>query len=418
VSSPVGQGGTAVGGERVRPLVSAVVTTRNRANLLREALESVLHQQGAGDDYELELIVVDVASTDTTPDVVSAYPVTRYIRLPERRRSGTARNAGAAASRGQYVAFLDDDDLWLPDKLQLQVPALEAHPEAGAVYSRVVVRSEGGEWIQPGGASPPSGAIFEALLRTNVCGGVLRFLIRRAALDVVGLFDETLPRAEDYDLWLRLAYRFPILFVPGQVGVYRPAPDGNRATTLTAGLDPKVVRYVAEKALALLPDTPGHASLRRQARAWAEARVATQLAAARDADAVWSEMIEAVRRSPVILAEPAVRDSLVSTARRCVRTFDSPSSRARAASADLRVAAHTAGRRHALRRVQAAIWADAATDLLRATPRDWRGWSSAVARAVSYDPGHAIRRALKGLRRFLRSSRKRLRFGPPRSGQQ
>lgn len=368
----------------MKPLVSAIVSTCDRAGLLSGALDSVLAQDGVGEGFDLEVIVVDDASTDATSDVVACYPSVRYVRLPERRGASAARNAGVAASRGRYIAFLDDDDLWLPGKLRLQVPALAAHPEAGAVYSHVIARGDGPDSLRPTEANPHSGAVFLALLRGNVLGGVLRFLIRRAALDVAGSFDETVPTGEDYDLWLRLAFHFPIVFVPGPVGVWRVNPRGKRATNMSKGLSAERIRYVAEKAIALLPDTPEHAALREQARVWAEMRVVTQLSAAEDAGAVLPRMVEALSCRPAIVRDAEVRAALLRTAQRCVAASGAPLAAARAVCGEIGAAVRgrlAADDRWRLQRLLAAIWWRAGADLLWRARR-WRAVSSGVRRLL------------------------------------
>ena len=94
-----------------RPLISAIIPTRNRAVLLPRALDSVYAQEGIGEQFDLEVVIVDDASADATPDVVTQYPRARYIRLSTPRGASGARNAGIAVSRGALIAFLDDDDL-------------------------------------------------------------------------------------------------------------------------------------------------------------------------------------------------------------------------------------------------------------------------------------------------------------------
>src|SRR5574341_1361744 len=150
---------------QMRPLVSVIVPTHNRAGLLGEALDSVFAQQGAGELFDLDVIVVDDASSDHPAGVVSRYPSARCIRLDENRGLSGARNVGLEAARGSYVAFLDDDDLWLPRKLKLQVAALERTPAAGVAYSQYYVRSRGGKAIlMPEAGTAPSGWVLPAML--------------------------------------------------------------------------------------------------------------------------------------------------------------------------------------------------------------------------------------------------------------
>src|SRR5260370_9471328 len=145
-----------------RPEVSVIIPTRNRAPLLARALDSVFSQEGHGDQFDLETIVVDDGSTDSTTAVVGEYAQVHYLRLSTPRGASAARNAGIEASRGVYICFLDDDDVWLPGRLKLQIPVLERHPEAGAVYSQVFHTLYGKAW--PPSSHAVSGWIFETLL--------------------------------------------------------------------------------------------------------------------------------------------------------------------------------------------------------------------------------------------------------------
>jgi glycosyltransferase involved in cell wall biosynthesis len=379
-----------------RSLVTSIVTTRNRASLLREALDSVFAQEGAGEEFEMEVIVVDDASTDNTPDVVAGYPTVRYIRFPERRDLSAARNAAVAASRGQFVAFLDDDDLWLPHKLRRQVPFLEAHPEAGAVYSHVVVRMGRGDRLRPLERRPPSGWIFPALLKENVLGGCFRFLIRRSALEVAGPF-ESLLAEQDYDLWLRLAFHFPILFLPGPVARWRPNPSGRRAAAAAVGNRMEEIRRGAENALGLLPDTATYAGLKQRARIWAEIRVVKELAEAHNAGEALAHMVESIRRYPAVMNDRSARDCIARTVRRSARTSGSPLSSAEAFCVELGAAVRGGRDRWALRRLLGTIWSEVAVGLHQESPRRPREAFSAVAQAARYAPAQLARRGVQAL---------------------
>lgn len=199
------------------PVVSIIIPTRNRAAMLREAIESVRTQTYAA----WELIVIDDGSTDETPQMMES--LTRLdarIRFVRQVSAGVskARNAGIQQARGRYVAFLDDDDLFLPQKLAIQVAALECQPTLGFVYSQT-------EWVDRTGTrlslhpTTPVGdlrGLFEACaipLQTVVC--------RTELLEEVGGFDERLTIGEDYDLWLRLARIARFQFLPGPLVRYR-----------------------------------------------------------------------------------------------------------------------------------------------------------------------------------------------------
>jgi len=204
------------------PAVSVIVPTYNRAAYVAEAIRSVRAQTFR----DVEIIVADDGSTDNTAEVVAGFgEAVTYVSLPHRGQPAATRNAGLAAAGGEFVAFLDSDDLYLPGKFHLQLTAFDAAPEAGMVYSdgiffRDDVARPIGRVLD--GFATPSGCIFPYLLRGNFLQPGL-VLIRRACLDSVGAFDES-PEffaVEDYDLWLRIAADFPIAFAPGSVVAIR-----------------------------------------------------------------------------------------------------------------------------------------------------------------------------------------------------
>ncbi len=195
-------------------LVSAVIPTHNYGRFLGRAIESVLAQSHS----PIECIVVDDGSTDETPGVLARYG--ERIRAIRRERGGvsSARNAGIRAARGKYVALLDADDAWKPDKIARQLALLEARADVGAVGCAVELAD---------GNSPPRavrlrpsvpdlpGRLRRIAVRDSwVEGSGSGAVVPRRVLDDVGLFDEGLAAAEDWDMWLRIAARYPILNVP------------------------------------------------------------------------------------------------------------------------------------------------------------------------------------------------------------
>lgn len=205
------------------PLVSVIIPTCNRAALLREAIESALAVDRSG--FELEIIVVDNGSTDETPDVCSAYPV-RYIRT-EMRGASTARNTGIEAASGDFIAFLDDDDVWLPGNIAPQLRVFETHPEYGAVLARVQLtdanRVPFGELIPP--SPKPSGWIFEDLLTYWPQLGCA--VVRAPVAREIGPFDPTLISEEDWDWLLRIAHRCPIGRIDDVAVLFRQRGDAD-----------------------------------------------------------------------------------------------------------------------------------------------------------------------------------------------
>lgn len=186
-------------------LVSVVIPTYNRCDRLATAIESVLQQTYA----PLELIVVDDGSTDGTADLLKGYgDDIRVIHQQNRGVSG-ARNTGIRAAKGGLIALLDSDDMWLPEKLAHQAAFFRESARAMICQTEEI-------WIRNGKRVNPkkrhrkfSGMIFEKTL--PLCLVSPSAVMMRASLfQEVGLFDEDLPACEDYDLWLRITWKYPV----------------------------------------------------------------------------------------------------------------------------------------------------------------------------------------------------------------
>ena len=186
--------------------VSVVVPTRNRSALLAMTLRSVLRQQ----QVELDVIVVDEASTDGTAPMLAALgdARVRVIRHDTPRGVSVARNQGGSAARGEWLAFVDDDDLWAPDKLALQLAAARSADRDWA-YAGTVNISEGGQIIYGRPPLPPD-EIVAALPRYNaIPGGGSNVVVRRSVWEHAGPFDPRLRNTEDWEMWIRLAKHGP-----------------------------------------------------------------------------------------------------------------------------------------------------------------------------------------------------------------
>lgn len=188
--------------------LAVVIPTYNRGRSLRRCLDSVCAQTRLPD----EIIVVDDGSTDnSTVGLVNLYPKIRVIHQPNRGVSA-ARNAGIRASQSDWIAFLDSDDVWLDTKCEKQLTALRLNPEYRICHTQE-------QWIYKGTPKPvPSaynkkeGWIFsDCLPRCAISPSTA--ILHRELLQSVGMFDESLPACEDYDLWLRISSTHPVLLV-------------------------------------------------------------------------------------------------------------------------------------------------------------------------------------------------------------
>lgn len=197
--------------------ISVILTTRDRAMLVSEALASVLEQSRPPD----EIIVVDDGSVDDTGERLRPLAASvRYLRNPQPLGVSAARNRGIRAAAGSWLAFLDSDDLWKRGKLARQLQALRENPGYRICYTDEEWRRDGRWMNQSARHRKRSGWIYSDCLPLCIISPS-SVLIERSLLDEVGFFDESLPACEDYDLWLRIAGRVPVLFVPERLIVKR-----------------------------------------------------------------------------------------------------------------------------------------------------------------------------------------------------
>ncbi len=211
------------------PTVSAIITTHNRITLLPRAIKSVLEQT-----YPcIELIVVDDASTDGTRDYCQSQPL-KYIYIPkEQSRGGNyARNLGVRSATGKYVAFLDDDDYWLPTKIEKQVALIESN-DCELVHCgkrKEIVKGDNVIYVDTLSDPLHYGNMKKKILLT-ICTTTTNILALRQSIIDVGMFDEKLRFWQEYELTIRLAQRKPFYFVNEPLSVYRiDEHDGQRLT--------------------------------------------------------------------------------------------------------------------------------------------------------------------------------------------
>ena len=221
------------------PLVSVVVPTYNRVQLIGETIESILAQQYSN----LELIVVCDGCTDQTETVVRSFKDARVRLVMQDNSGGPARprNAGVSRAVGKYVAFCDDDDLWMPQKLRLQVALMEREPNAALCFAGGIVFGDGRRPLLGYRLKrSPRRNHFRALLYSNF---ILNssVLVRRAVLAEAGPFnvDQRLHGTEDYEMWLRIAHLHEFISIDEPLvryRVHRGNLAGNRARATMRGL--------------------------------------------------------------------------------------------------------------------------------------------------------------------------------------
>jgi SAM-dependent methyltransferase len=207
------------------PTLSVVVTTYEHARYLGDALESIVSQQIPG----IDVVVVDDGSTDRPEKVVARFPGIRLIRQ-DNRGLAAARNTGLAHCTGEYVIFLDADDMFVPGGLAADLAVASAHPHAALAYGAHVRTGPDGHTVTETVYVPvePDDS-YRQFLRCNPIGMHGSALLRRTAVVEVGGFDESLPACEDYDLYLRLAARYEVRSHPAVVAAYR-IHDNNMST--------------------------------------------------------------------------------------------------------------------------------------------------------------------------------------------
>ena len=203
------------------PATSIIIPTHNRPHLLPRAVESA---RAAGTD--VEIVVVDDASTDETALVCRELAGIKYVRLERNQGVAGARNVGILASSSEFIAFLDDDDLRLPGSLDLQRESLVAHPESGLVCGATLIADQDyqltGETLSPYAAG---GDVFWKLLELDLPMMPLGVLIRKECFLRVGLLNRRLRGIDDWDIMVRIAELYPIMIIEQPVGIYRrPTP--------------------------------------------------------------------------------------------------------------------------------------------------------------------------------------------------
>ena len=201
-----------------RPLVSVVIATYNMARYLPLAVRSALDQTYGN----IEVLVVDDGSTDETPNAIAPFlddPRVSY-RVQENKGQAAAKNHGVRAARGDYIAFLDADDMWAVDKLDAQMALFSGRGTIGVVYSRVCYIDEVGRELGIADNELFCGRVSGPLLIRNFIG-FGSSVVNRECFDRLGGFKENLQMGIDYDLWLRFSTQYEFHYVDRPLLYYR-----------------------------------------------------------------------------------------------------------------------------------------------------------------------------------------------------
>jgi glycosyltransferase involved in cell wall biosynthesis len=200
------------------PKVSVITAAYNHVQFVRQAVESVLNQTYR----DFEYIVVDDGSSDGTAEVLKSFGDRIHYIRKENKGVASARNHGIRKSSGDYIAILDSDDAWMPNKLERQMPTFEERPETAVVYSQACIIDAAGKRNSDDLLGEPLNpeTAFDDLLRHDPIP-VLTAIVKRKCIDELGGFTEPLTAISDWDLWVRISTRWPIAFIPEPLAFYR-----------------------------------------------------------------------------------------------------------------------------------------------------------------------------------------------------
>lgn len=211
--------------------LDVIIPAYNAARYLPFALESLLAQ----DSPDWHAVLVDDGSTDNTPEVVDSYRDRFGSRLTYIRQNNrglpAARNAAIAASAGEFLALLDADDIWLPSRVSASLEVFRNQPSTGITYSAVTLIDQSGipffDFVGDDRDAPGNTVSKIYTSEIHLCCPTVTF--RRAAVERVGGFDETLRSTEDRDLWVRIAQHYQVVFIPKILAQYRRSPTSMSA---------------------------------------------------------------------------------------------------------------------------------------------------------------------------------------------
>jgi glycosyltransferase involved in cell wall biosynthesis len=242
-------------------MVSVIMPVYNAEATIGAAVASVLGQT----HRDFELIVVDARSSDGTLGVLASIRDDRLevLSIPSCCWPATSRNRGLERSTGEFVAFIDADDIWLPDKLSVQLSALRNTPDAAVAYCWADYVDPTGRYVCPDSRPDFEGNVYAAMLADNFIDSGSNIMVRRDCLLAVGSFDESLPVVEDWDLYVRLAARRPFVCLPSVLVQYR---QSSTSLTNRLALMEESFWRVVNRAFAAAPESLRYLKRQRVAK--------------------------------------------------------------------------------------------------------------------------------------------------------
>lgn len=234
------------------PLISVIIPALNAEKTIKSTVKSVLQQTLS----DLELIVINSSSTDLTLDILAQIKDSRLkVFTYSKANVAVNRNRGLEHATGEFITFLDADDLWTADKLEAQHWALQENPQAAVAYSWTNAIDENDQYLRPCSHATWTGNVYSKLLLDDFIGSGSNAMIRSIAFTEVGNFNESLTNAQDTDMWVRLAARYHFIAVRKVQILYRLSTYSMSSDVL--GLEASNLR-VAEQAFAAVPPSLKH----------------------------------------------------------------------------------------------------------------------------------------------------------------
>ena len=297
------------------PKISIVIPAYNAESTITETIESVQKQTFS----DFEVIIVDDGSTDKTVEVINNIHDERIKVISyENGGNALARNRGIKNAKGEFIAFIDADDMWTPDKLELQLAALEKYPEAGIAYSWTYFKYEKEEDSYADCSSFFEGNVYRDLLVKNFLQNGSNPLIRKQVIDSIGFFNPTLKCSVDWDFYLRLAAKCNFVLVQKPQVIYR---QSSNSITSKTDVMKKYMLIVIDRAFTEAPKELQH--LKKQSIAWVHNYIAHQhlkykTNQIKDLSLVGYELCQATYIYPKILLEAYTQSLIRQFLKRCL----------------------------------------------------------------------------------------------------